>query len=344
MKNVLLSVIVPVYNGSQYIDKLIYIFKKQKMKDFEVIFIDDGSEDDTLEKCLSYQNNLNWLQVIHTENKGVSHARNIGIAAARGTWIHFMDADDKIEVNMYMDFCHASREESSEALVCGCIRKNMVSGQTVYCGPYADAVIRGEEYKRYFKDITMEKRYWLLDYIWNKWYSADIIRKYNLRFDESISLGEDFEFNTRYFSKISSLRLLKGAYYNYFLKGNGLSGKFQPEIWKIRDILYDAQLQLYFSLGIKDNCEDEIKRQAGQIAFGDIRTINSENCLLSPGEKVKFISNMLKSRQYPLILNYLKDKKEIKYQIYYRMFQFHISAVLYVLITIEKKIKALKKL
>ena len=120
MKNVLLSVIVPVYNGSQYIDKLIYIFKKQKMKDFEVIFIDDGSEDDTLEKCLSYQNNLNWLQVIHTENKGVSHARNIGIAAARGTWIHFMDADDKIEVNMYMDFCHASREESSEALVCGC--------------------------------------------------------------------------------------------------------------------------------------------------------------------------------------------------------------------------------
>ena len=187
-------------------------------------------------------------------------------------------------------------------------------------------------------------RLWLLDYIWNKWYSADIIRKYNLRFDESISLGEDFEFNTRYFSKISSLRLLKGAYYNYFLKGNGLSGKFQPEIWKIRDILYDAQLQLYFSLGIKDNCEDEIKRQAGQIAFGDIRTINSENCLLSPGEKVKFISNMLKSRQYPLILNYLKDKKEIKYQIYYRMFQFHISAVLYVLITIEKKIKALKKL
>ena len=343
MKNILLSVVIPVYNGSLYIEKLICMFRKQQMKEFEVIFVDDGSQDDTLKKCLEYQNTLDWVRVIHTPNKGVSHARNIGVEASAGEWIHFMDADDEIEDHMYHDFYDAVRGKKLEVIVCGCMRKNMDSGGTVYCGPYTDAEMYGEYYKNYFKDMQMEKRYWLLDYVWNKWYKTEILQKYDLHFKENISLGEDFEFNTRYFSKITSLRLLKGTYYHYFLKGSGLSGKFQPEIWKIRDALYDAQVQLYSTLGLKDDCEEAIKRQAGQIAFGDIRTFNSKNCFFSSREKIRFISDILNSRQYSLMLEYLKEKKEIKFRLYYRIFQYRIPYGLYVLITLEKWIKALKK-
>ena len=53
----------------------------------------------------------------------------------------------------------------------------MDSGGTVYCGPFTDAEMYGEDYKNYFKDMQMEKRYWLLDYVWNKWYKTEILQR-----------------------------------------------------------------------------------------------------------------------------------------------------------------------
>ena len=177
-----------------------------------------------------------------------------------------------------------------------------------------------------------------LDVEMNKWYRKEIIENLHLRFDEKLCLGEDFEFNTRYFSGISSMGLIAAPYYIYLLKETGLSGKFQPEIWKIRDTLYTAHEQLYSTLQISNECSRCVRKQAGQIAFGDIRTINSKNCFYGHRDKIKFVFQMMKSDQYPLILEYLKSADKWKLRIYYYIFRLCNPTILWMVILAEGKL------
>ena len=92
--NSLISVIVPVYNAEKYLDRCIQSIINQKYKELEIILVDDGSKDRSLEICNSYEKKDNRINVIHKENAGVSAARNTGIKKARGTYLAFLDDDD----------------------------------------------------------------------------------------------------------------------------------------------------------------------------------------------------------------------------------------------------------
>lgn len=89
-----ISVIIPVYNGEPYITSALDTLKKQTFQDFEVIFIDDGSTDNSLSILQNAAQINSNISVIHQENQGVSAARNAGIAAASGRFIAFFDVDD----------------------------------------------------------------------------------------------------------------------------------------------------------------------------------------------------------------------------------------------------------
>ena len=91
------SVIVPVYNGEQYIENNIKSMQDQTYKDIEVIYVDDGSKDNTGEILDDFAAKDNRIHVIHKKNGGVSAARNTGIQAATGEYVLFCDSDDEIE-------------------------------------------------------------------------------------------------------------------------------------------------------------------------------------------------------------------------------------------------------
>ena len=82
--NSLISVIVPIYNAEKYLDRCIQSIINQKYKELEIILVDDGSKDSSLEICKSYADKDNRINVIHKENAGVSAARNTGIEAEIG--------------------------------------------------------------------------------------------------------------------------------------------------------------------------------------------------------------------------------------------------------------------
>lgn len=129
MRNIVLSVIVPIYNGEKYLDRLIEAFLMQKLDQFEVILIDDGSVDGTYQICKNYSKTYSWIRVLHTENKGVSHARNLGIKEAKGKWIHFIDVDDVIHPELFREFYEISNSEETEIIICGCIREEIETGK-----------------------------------------------------------------------------------------------------------------------------------------------------------------------------------------------------------------------
>ena len=97
LKNLEISVIVPVYKVEKYLNECIDSILAQTFTDFEVILVDDGSPDGCPALCDAAAEKDSRVRVIHKANGGVSTARNAGLAAARGNWVGFVDSDDVID-------------------------------------------------------------------------------------------------------------------------------------------------------------------------------------------------------------------------------------------------------
>ena len=100
-KEYLLTIIVPVYNVELYLSDCIESILAQSFDNFELLLIDDGSTDSSGAICDKYKKLDKRVRVFHTENKGVSSARNKGLDEARGKYISFVDSDDYIDVDTY---------------------------------------------------------------------------------------------------------------------------------------------------------------------------------------------------------------------------------------------------
>lgn len=425
MNRQILSIIVPIYNGASYIESLIKIVEVQRMdmmdamsvrngtssslEALELILVDDGSADASYEICQKFARKYEWIKAIHTENHGVSHARNTGLAAANGIWIEFLDVDDVLKEGMLRAFYTSawenagkivksddvetseiiiektikeieksiedieesgkesrqkiekpiekikktgvyepvsSKKENSEMaspdiIVCGC---NRIHGtqEVVPCGPKENNCLDIYGIHDLFDQLVMEDRYWLLDYCWNKWYKKSLIDKYALRFDETLSLGEDFVFNANYMMHVRQMRLLKTCFYEYRVGDTGLASRFQPEPWNSRRPLYEAQKELYQTLRLWESNQQEIEMQYGQILFGDIRTMNSEKCTLSRSEKMKYLENMTENELFSMVLAYLKGKKSPVFRFYYQIWKTKQKRWILAALQVEKTLKKIR--
>ena len=114
----LISVIVPIYNAEQYIDRCIKSILKQTYSNLEVLLIDDGSSDGSSSICKQYELSDNRVHYYHQHNSGVSAARNKGLDIAKGEYIGFCDADDWIESDMYEVLYSMINSSQSDIAIC----------------------------------------------------------------------------------------------------------------------------------------------------------------------------------------------------------------------------------
>lgn len=111
-----ISVIVPVYNGEKYIDACVESLYKQSLKEIEVIFIDDGSTDNTLSRLNVYRNPD--IIILSQKNAGAGVARNTGLSQANGEYVAFLDVDDKYADNNTLELLYNKAKENN-AVICG---------------------------------------------------------------------------------------------------------------------------------------------------------------------------------------------------------------------------------
>lgn len=97
----MLSIIVPVYNVEQFLEECVWSLLKQDYQDVEILLIDDGSTDTSGKICDSFLNTDARIRVYHTENRGVGHARNLGLRYAKGEFVTFVDSDDFVSFDIY---------------------------------------------------------------------------------------------------------------------------------------------------------------------------------------------------------------------------------------------------
>lgn len=119
LKQKRISIIVPVYNVAEYVERCVSSILAQTYEDFELILVDDGSKDGSSEICNRLKEGDNRIQVIHQENQGLSAARNRGLSAATGDYITYIDGDDYVEPSYLEVLYHNAVTYQAEVSVCG---------------------------------------------------------------------------------------------------------------------------------------------------------------------------------------------------------------------------------
>lgn len=221
----LVSVIIPVYNVEDYLKECIDSVLQQTYSKIEIILLDDGSLDNSLQICKQYADLDQRICVYHQENLGVSVTRNRGIDLARGNYILFVDADDIIDADM--------------------IEKMLLYNQKNYItitnlGKINDSKLEDFEVNR----ISKEYGFWdlferqLINSPCNKLYETVWVKD-GIRFEEGLSLGEDLLFNLNYLKRVEGFVFLDKPFYHYRNIGNqSLSHKYHSDGFDIQHYLY----------------------------------------------------------------------------------------------------------
>lgn len=214
--NPTVSIIVPVYNAEKYIRRCVDSILNQEYRDFELLLIDDGSRDASGEICDSYAESDERVRVIHKENSGVSDTRNVGIGAATGTYLQFLDSDDWITPDATRLFVRAAQEHDCDLVISDFYR--VVGERLAQKGDIEeDGVLTKEEFASHMMENPADFYYGVL---WNKLYRRELVKKYQLRMDTRISWCEDFMFNLEYIRHAEVFYALHAPIY-YYVKTKG---------------------------------------------------------------------------------------------------------------------------
>ncbi len=112
------SIVLPIYNVSEYLRKSLNSLVKQTLQEIEIICINDGSTDNSLEIVKEYAKRDNRIVVVDKKNEGQGIARNLGINMAKGEYIGFVDPDDWVKPDMYEKMYNQAKKFSSEIVIC----------------------------------------------------------------------------------------------------------------------------------------------------------------------------------------------------------------------------------
>jgi len=224
------SIVIPIYNAEKYLPKTLDSVSKQAFGAFEVLLIDDGSNDGSADICMEFVNKDERFHLYQKSNGGVCSARNYGIEKAIGEYILFIDSDDIVESVMLEECLMKMQKSGADILLFGMKfdiekQKKIVKS---YQKCFTPVVFDSRELDNYYKELY-ENNY--VTSMCNRITKMKLIRENNLRFNEKITNYEDMVFSLeslRYAEKIQSTNK---CYYHYILHDEfGMSRKYKPNL------------------------------------------------------------------------------------------------------------------
>lgn len=203
-----MSVIVPIYNWNDNLEKCLKYLVNQNLNDYEIILVDDGSNTETADYLDSYAENNVCVKVIHSENKGVWAARNLGLSHAKGKWIGFCDSDDLVHNDMYEKMIWAAEQSKSDIVVCGYRRINETTGKCI-----------SEEmtnWNQKYIDVNAHIGELCLinTALWNKIYLAELLKNV-VSLDSPPKIAEDMMFLLSLYPYTNRIAFVSEVLYDY---------------------------------------------------------------------------------------------------------------------------------
>lgn len=239
-----ISVIVPIYNGAEYLENCVYSICSQTYKNLEILLLDDGSRDNSFELCMELKKEDDRIRVVSHENRGVSYTRNCGLKLATGSYTMFVDADDWLEKVFCEKMLLLLKNTKSDIAVCDFMAYGAKEQN------WKDGILEREMIVREYLGGG------ILNRIMNKLYRTDLIQ--NVKFPEMRDLREDALWTPTVLGKAKRIVRTSEAYYNYRISAESLSHKK----WKRNRFLCGCYVnEMQGLLALLEEAEDtQIKR------------------------------------------------------------------------------------
>lgn len=246
----MISVIVPIYNGEKTVRRAIESILCQMDGRIELILVDDGSTDSSGAICDEYSSRHEHIHVLHKSNGGTSSAKNCGLEIAKGRYISFMDSDDFFEPDTFEQIIPVLLEYQPDCLDFGFHYVNVqgdVSENMHQCRK--NVLLPLQELETVILPPLLNLRkdddHFVFDFCWNKIFKADIIQANQVRFDEDKRTWEDRTFLLRHLKNCRNYYAMDRCFYNYVFIPNSLSQQYNLEYFNIIMANFSHYRELY---------------------------------------------------------------------------------------------------
>ena len=236
----LISVIVPIYNAEKFLSRCVDSIINQTYKNLEIILINDGSTDRTLDILKKYKKIDSRVIIIDKINEGVSVARNVGLKKASGEYIYFSDADDYLDSKI-LETYHKGIQESDMVISDYNIvdeKSNINKADSFPKDMTIDSIDEIDNLKmsllcNNYKHINTQRGDYKgngLGFVWNKLFKKAIIDENNILFPKGVILSEDVCFIYKYLDNCTSIKIISKALYFHEILKTGATLRYKPEI------------------------------------------------------------------------------------------------------------------
>lgn len=228
MEQPLVSVIIPVYNAKNHIVRCLESVRRQTYQNLEIILINDGSRDVSLEVCQMYARVDGRILLVDKANSGVSATRNLGLELAKGRYLQFVDSDDYLAPSATALLVQKAEQEKADMVIAHYYRVEYpYGGDPAKDGPAAGAdaapvvtplgfLPEGFLDKRGFAENLMaEPASFYYGVLWNKLYRRQIVAEHAIRCSEELTWSEDFLFNLEFIRYAERFYSLASPLYYY---------------------------------------------------------------------------------------------------------------------------------
>lgn len=283
------SVIVPVYNVSKYIDKCIMSILNNTYKNIEIIAVDDGSSDDSLKKLKKYKESI---KIYHKTNGGLSDARNFGLTKATGDFIFFVDSDDYIDKETIEKLINKQKEKDYDLVECN-----------FYYAYNSKKLKLDNKLYNSKKEMLTKGRV----VVCNKLFKRSIIEKHKIRFQKNVYY-EDIGFTNKYILNSHKIGSIKDPLYYYVQRKESITGsrkaKGKLDILKV----FDDLIKYYKDNNFYEKYYEELEYLVSRIILGS--SLKRMSKIKDRKIRIEYI---LKTYEY-LITNFpgYKNNKYIK--------------------------------
>lgn len=257
----MISVIIPVYNGERHVERICRVFIAQVYQDFEMIFVNDGSTDQTLKEMLSWQRDARLrIKVVDQFNQGVSAARNAGVGAASGEYLCFVDVDDAPLPGYLSEMLTVLTNERVDLVFC----KHRIASipGPAFANPSDTGRIRRVDKLKCLRDFLYGR---LVSGCCTLMIRSAVVAANELRFAESYSYSEDLHFVWRAIACCDYIACLDQTLYLYMPQNGSAMSRFTEERFHGYQLM--KQLETYFDKTVPTFAGEYKRYAAARIAW-----------------------------------------------------------------------------
>lgn len=283
------SIIIPLYNNENYIEQCIDSVLNQNYDNYELIIINDGSTDGSLELCQQYKNNK--IKIYSIENHGLSYARNYGINKASGDYILFLDSDDYYNCDFFSNLNEQIKNNDYDLIISKCnILNNVKVRRFLYDCEFNKEIINNSDKQKILKHLLDIK---MINVVWRYAIKRSLIIHNQLLFNDKLKKFEDEEWTVKLLSLTNSFYFYDKQYYTYRIREKSIMTNSEIKdlryylnvINNLLEFSYDNRITDYKNY-VLANCKRLLKYVMRKVAkeLGEIRHRNKKVILVGLGK------------------------------------------------------------